>query len=86
MNKISYYSFLFIFVAVFIVAAFFAGFPQLLVQVPGKYLAADLGAADLTGIASQNSVLFWTVLIILIILGIGYSIYYPISKRKKQVF
>lgn len=50
-------------------------------EIPGKYLAADLSGADLLGIVSEHPVLFWTVLIILIIVCAGYCIF-RLAKKK----
>ena len=58
---------------------------QAYAAVPGKYLSADMGEADLLAIASKYPVTFWTLLIALIILGIAYCIYHFSKKKEKTV-
>ena len=49
-------------------------------NIPSKYLAADLEAADLSAIVKNGSN-FWTLLIIFVALCAGYSIYYLFKKK-----
>ena len=46
-----------------------------MVEIPGKYLSADMSGTDLLGIVSGHPVLFWTTLIVLIVLCAGYGVY-----------
>ncbi len=50
-------------------------------EISGRYLTADLSGSDLLGIFSSHPYLFWTVLIILIILLVGYGIYHLTRKK-----
>ncbi|MCX6720410.1 MAG: hypothetical protein NTW11_01240 [Candidatus Staskawiczbacteria bacterium] len=51
-------------------------------EIPGKYFAADLGGADLMDVASKHPVVFWVIFVVVVVVGIGYGIYY-LAKRKK---
>lgn len=50
-------------------------------EILGRYLSADLGEADLMGIASKYPTLFWTALIAFIVALAGYAIYYFFKKK-----
>jgi len=65
------------------VGGFFVGAFQANAQIPGKYFAADLGAADLSEIVSSHPTLFWTTLAIVIIICLGSGIYSLIKRKKK---
>jgi hypothetical protein len=39
-------------------------------QIPGEYLAADVGAADLLDIAEKHPILFWVALLVVIVVCI----------------
>ena len=83
MNKLSSTSVFVLFVAVMVVGGFLIGYTRLLVGVPGIYLAADLSAADLSGIASSHPTLFWALFVVFVILCAGYGIY-CLAKRKEM--
>jgi len=53
-------------------------------MIPGKYFAADLGSADLMDIASKHPTLFWVAFVVVVVVGIGYGIYYVAKRRKVQ--
>ena len=59
--------------------------PQAYADIPGRYLTADLGSADLSGIASKYPTLFWGALIVTIIFCIGYGVHYLIIRKEKSV-
>ncbi len=82
MNKISSTSIFTLFVAAVLVVGGFVSYTRLLVGVPGRYLAANLSAADLSGFSS-NPTFIWGALIVMIIFCIGYSIYHLVSRKKK---
>ena len=67
------------------VSVFFTNATHVYAEVPGKYLSADMGEADLLGIASKYPTLFWTAFIVLVLLGIGYCIYHFTKRKEKQV-
>ena len=50
-------------------------------EVPGRYLTADLSAADLLGVAKENPVFFSVAFIALIVFIVGYVIYYFLKKK-----
>ena len=52
-----------------------------LAEIRGRDLSADLGAADLLGIASSHSNIFWSALIIFVIVCVGYGMYYLFKKK-----
>lgn len=52
-------------------------------EIPGKYFAADLEGTDMLGIVSDHPLLFWSSLIVLGAVCVGYGIYRFI--RKKEV-
>ena len=60
------------------------GVSQVSAEISGRYLTADLAAADLSGIVSIYPTLFWTALIIFIILCVGYCVYHFLRKKKTE--
>ena len=83
MNKLSSTSIFALFVAaVLAVGGFLVGYTRLLAGVPGRYLAADLSAADLSGIASNHPDIFWLVFIVFIVLCAGYGITVALQRKK----
>ena len=84
MNKISSTSIFALFVVAVLVVGGFVSYTRILVGVPGRYLTADLSAADLSGISS-NLTLVWGALIIMIIFCLGYGIHYLINRKKISV-
>ena len=56
---------------------------QAFAQIPPKYFAADLGAADLSGIASKYPTLFWAALVAIVAFCLGYGIYAFMKREKK---
>lgn len=84
MNKLSFKNiFALSVIAVLTVGSFLVGIPQVSAEIPGRELVAGLTPADLSGIASKYPALFWTALIILIVLCAGYGIYYLVKRKKK---
>ena len=51
------------------------------INIPGSYLTADLTPSDFAGIFSSHPILFWSLLIIFIILCIVYGIYILLKKK-----
>lgn len=87
MNRL-FYKNIFLSLTIAVVGLFTAVAPVMSAEVPrksseisGKYLSADLGAADLMGIASKYAAFFWTALIILVICCAGYGLYYLLKKK-----
>lgn len=66
-----------------VAAEIFVSASKTLAEIPGKYLAADLEGSDLLSIATEHPIISWTVLVILVVLGIGYGIRH--ITRKKEV-
>jgi len=64
------------------VAGFFTGIRRVSAAIPGKYLTADLAQADLLDVAKKHPDIFWTLLIVLIVVGLGYGIFR--TTRKKE--
>ncbi|MFA6190272.1 MAG: hypothetical protein WC711_02015 [Candidatus Staskawiczbacteria bacterium] len=70
-------------ISILSVIFFFTGASQIYAEIPGRYLTADVGAADLMGIASKYPTLFWSGLFIFLIICLGYGIYYLVKRNKK---
>jgi len=49
--------------------------------IPGEYLTADMGSADLMAIAEKHPTLFNVGVIIFICICMGYAIYYVFKKK-----
>lgn len=58
--------------------------PLVYAEIPGEYLSADLGAADLMAIARKYPTLFNTGAIVVTVFCLGYAIYYIFRKRKED--
>ena len=82
MNKKSSTSIFALFIAAVLVVGGFISYTRILAGVPGRYLTADLSAADLSGIASNHPDIFWLVFIVFIVLCVGYGITIALQRKK----
>lgn len=64
------------------VTTFFLGAAKAFAEIPGRYLAADLSAADLTDLIRKYPILFRILFIVFVIFCIGYAFYW-IKKPKE---
>jgi uncharacterized membrane protein YciS (DUF1049 family) len=54
-------------------------------QIPGEYLAADVGAADLLDIAEKHPILFWIGLLVVIILCIIFFVRMVVNRIVNKI-
>ena len=82
MKKLSYKNIYFSLVGIFSAfGIFIISAVKVSAEIPTKYLAADLAAEDLFGIASSYSTILWVVFIALVVSCAGYGIYHFAKKK-----
>lgn len=81
MSKIFNKSFVLLSTAVLAISSFFVGTPQVSAEIPGERFSADLGAADLSAVASKWPYLLLIGAIIVILLCLV-NVFYRIKEKK----